>query len=276
MIFYPQEGQDVSEYTLAIIASNNVFDYLKQHIFFLENAHIRFKNLVIGDAGLLESQRREISSIFKDRVSYIDFEDKNYDTNFKTQSNEYRKIIDNRIDFLRKIFLNEDTQHVIQLDADTAIIQNNFKMLNKSADVSLTVRPVTPYDHILGQFQVDYPNCGVIFWNNPKSCIPFLDHWEKYKQENPPKGGQYEQNYFLHACLDETFTSLNVQKIHCAYYNCYNSDWINQDTSILHYKGNSKLFGPGGGNFESRSDYLNMAAFGKKLRFEPPKQENNG
>jgi hypothetical protein len=268
MIFYPQENQDISEYTLAIIASNNVFDYLRQHAFFLLNAQIEFKNLVIGDAGLLKSQRQEIAASFPDRVTFVDFEDKNYETNFKTQSDQYRKIIDNRISFLRRIFLDENTQSVVQLDADTAVIQNNFKMLDKSADVSLTVRPVTPYDHILGQFQVDYPNCGVIFWNDPAASLPFLDHWEKYKNENPPKGGQYEQNYFLHACLDESFTRLNVQKIHCAYYNCYNADWINQDTSILHYKGNSRLFGQGGGTFESRSDYLNEKAFGKKLRFE--------
>tara|TARA_B100000131_G_scaffold323119_1_gene379944 strand:+ start:7737 stop:8549 length:813 start_codon:yes stop_codon:yes gene_type:complete len=268
MIFYPKSNQDISEYTLAIIASNNVYNYLKQHVFFLRSAEIKFKNLVIGDAGLLEKQKEEIVDGLGEKVSFVEFEDKNYDTNFKTQSNEYRKIIDNRVQFLKDIFLDKNTERVVQLDADTAIIQNNFKMLDKTADVSLTVRPVTPYDHILGQFQVDYPNCGVIFWNNPTKSIPFLNHWEEYKQNNPAKGGQYEQNYFLHACLDDSFTQLNVQKIHCAYYNCYNADWLNQDTSILHYKGNSKLFGPGGGNFESRSDYLNMAAFGKKLRFE--------
>ena len=267
MIFYPRESQDLSEYTLAVIASNNVYSYLKQHVFFLINCKIHFRKLVIGDAGLLSQQREEISKALGDKVSFIDFEHKNYDDNFKTQSDQYRKIIDHRISFLRNIFLDQDTERVIQLDADTAVVRNDFSMLDKSCDVSLTVRPVTPYDHILGQFQVDYPNCGVIFWNNPKRCIPFLDYWEMYKNKNPPKGGQYEQNYFLHACLGEEFQDLNVQKIHCAYYNCYDKSWLNEKTSILHYKGNSRLFGPGGGNFESRSDYLNEPAFGQKIKF---------
>lgn len=275
MIFYPRPEQDVAEYTLAVIASNNVYQYLHQHVFFLLAREIKFKNLVIGDAGLLDEQKHGLQNALGDRVSFIDFETKNYETDFKTQSDEYRKIIDNRIGFLRELFSNSEIDKVLQLDADTAIIQNDFRMLDKDTDVSLTVRPVTPYDHILGQYQVDYPNCGVIFWNNPKQCIDFLDHWELYKNSNPPKGGQYEQNYFLHACLGEEFRALKVQKIHCAYYNCYNADWINPHTSILHYKGNSRLFGAGGGAFEDRSDYLNERIFGKKIRFnfEPSSEE---
>lgn len=268
MIFYPREGQDISEYTLAIIASNNVYSYLLQNVFLLKELNISFKKLVIADIGLLDNQKKEIQSILQDRVFFIDFENKNFNTGFKTQSNEYRKIIDNRIEFLRKLFLDASNEKVLQLDADTSIIRNDFGMVDKESDISLTVRPVTPYDHILGQFQVDYPNCGVIFWNNPKNCLKFLDAWEEYKNNNPPKGGQYEQNYFLHACLTKEFEELNVQKIHCAYYNCYERDWLNNKTSILHYKGSSKKFGHGGGNFEQRSDYLNEVVFGKKIRWK--------
>ena len=268
MIFYPKENQNISEYTLAIIASNNVYNYLKQHVFFLITFNIEFRKLVVGDAGLLESQREEIKSALGDRVEFVDFEIKNFDSGFKTQSEEYRKIIDNRVSFLRDLFLDPSNERVLQLDADTSIVRNDFKMLDKSADVSLTVRPVTPYDHILAQFQVDYPNCGVIFWNNPKAALPFLEYWDQYRTSNPPKGGQYEQNYFLHACLGKEFQEMKVQKIHCAYYNCYDRSWINPDTSILHYKGNSRLFGQGGGSFEARSDHLNEVILGKKLRFE--------
>ena len=268
MIFYPRENQDLSEYTLAIIASNNVYPYLKQHVFLLLNMAIQYDKLVIGDAGLLDEQKDEIKSLLHEKVEFASLTHQNKDTGFKTQSDQYRKIIDNRIGFLKTLFHREDIESVVQLDADTALIRNDFSMLDKTADVSLTVRPVTPYDHILAQFQVDYPNCGVIFWNKPKKCLKFLDAWEKYKNENPPKGGQYEQNYFLHACLTDSFKALNVQKIHCAYYNCYNKDWLNPKTSILHYKGSSKLFGPGGGDFHCRSDYLNEVVFGGKLRFE--------
>lgn len=267
MIFYPNEPQDISEYSLAIIASNNVYSFLKQHVLFLINMQINFKTLFVGDAGLLEGQIREITDSLRGRVVFISLKHQNAETGFKTQSDQYRRIIDNRIDFLKTIFLRDDVHRVVQLDADTSIIRNDFSMLDKSCDISLTVRPVSPGDHILGQFQVDYPNCGVIFWNNPRKCLDFLDAWQDYKNENPPKGGQYEQNYFLHACLTDSFKKLNIQKIHCAYYNCYNRDWLNQKTSIIHYKGNSALFGPGGGDFHSRSDYLNEVVIGKKLRF---------
>lgn len=268
MIFYPKENQDISEYTLAVIVSNNVYSYLLQQVTLLRHLNINFKKLAIADIGLLDNQKDEIKKILGEKVCFYDFDHKNFSTGFKTQSNEYRDIIDNRISFLRTLFEDESNEKVIQLDADTAIIRNDFCMLDKNADVSLTVRPVTPWDHILGQFQVDYPNCGVIFWNNPKKCLSFVDAWEKYKNENPPKGGQYEQNYFLHACLSQEFKSLNVQKIHCAYYNCYEREWINDKTSIVHYKGSTKKFGVGGGSFEQRSDFLNEVIFGKKIRFE--------
>ena len=267
MIFYPKENQTLTEYTLAVIASNNVYSYLKQHVFLLLNMNIEYDKLVIGDAGLLEDQKLEIKNVLQDKVEFLPLGHQNSDVGFKTQSDEYRRIIDNRINFLRTLFKRDDVKRVVQLDADTGVIRNDFSMLDKDADVSLTVRPVTPYDHILAQFQVDYPNCGVIFWNRPKNCLNFLDAWEKYRNENPPKGGQYEQNYFLHACLTDAFKDLNVQKIHCAYYNCYNREWFNEKTSVLHYKGSSKLFGPGGGTFESRSDYLNEIAFGRKIRW---------
>jgi hypothetical protein len=267
LIFYPKENHNISEYTLAIIASNNVFSYLLQHVLILKNLNIIFKKLIVADIGLLGDQRKTLIGILGDKIEFVDFKNKNFNTGFKTQSDQYRRIIDNRISFLKQLFENEENERVIQLDADTSIIRNDFSMLDKDADVSLTVRPVTPWDHILGQFQVDYPNCGVIFWNNPKKCLNFLDAWERYKNNNPPKDGQYEQNYFLHACLEKEFKALSVQKIHCAYYNCYEKDWLNDKTSILHYKGSTKKFGKGGGDFESRSDYLNELVFGKKIRF---------
>ena len=267
MIFYPRENQDISEYTLAIISSNNVYNYLKQHVVILSNLEIRYRKLVVGDAGLLSEQKKELSNILGDKIEFFDLDHQNKAQGFKTQSDQYRKIIDNRISFLKNLFLRDDVERVVQLDADTSVIRNDFSMLDKNSDISLTVRPVTPYDHILAQFQVDYPNCGVIFWNNPEKCIEFLDAWEEYKNNNPPKGGQYEQNYFLHACLTDSFKKLKVQKIHCAYYNCYNRDWLNPMTSILHYKGSTKLFGPGGGDFHSRSDHLNEVVFGAKIRF---------
>lgn len=267
MIFYPKDNQNISEYSLAVIASNNVYNYVLQQAIIIKNLNISFKNMFIADLGLLKEQKDNLSKIIGNNLFFIDFENKNYNTGFKTQSNEYRSIIDNRISFLRTLFLDSRVEKVLQLDADTSIIRNDFSMLDKSSDISLTVRPVTPWDHILGQFQVDYPNCGVVFWNNPKNCLKFLDAWEEYKNNNPAKGGQYEQNYFLHACLSDEFRKLNVQKIHCAYYNCYEREWLNEKTSILHYKGSSKKFGKGGGNFEQRSDYLNEVVFGKKIRF---------
>ena len=168
MIFHPIEDQDIADYTLAVIASNNVFRYLYQHVYFLESREIRFKRLVIGDAGLLSIQKAVIAGFLPGKISFLDLEKKRYESGFKTQSDEYREVIDNRIPFLRTLFQDSSIDGVVQLDADTAVIQNNFKMLDKCADMSLTVRPVTPYDHILRQFQVDYPNCGVIFWNKPR------------------------------------------------------------------------------------------------------------
>ena len=58
---YPKKNQDISEYTLAVIASNNVFNYLLQQITLLDNLGIKFKNLFVADLGILPEQKEETS-----------------------------------------------------------------------------------------------------------------------------------------------------------------------------------------------------------------------
>ena len=103
MIFYPKENHDISEYTLAIIASNNVFSYLLQHVLILKNLNIIFKKLIVADIGLLGDQRKTLIGILGDKIEFVDFKNKNFNTGFKTQSDQYRRIIDNRISFLKQL-----------------------------------------------------------------------------------------------------------------------------------------------------------------------------
>ena len=132
MIFYPRKNQDIKEYKLAVIASNNVYKYLKQHVIITAGMNINHAGLIIGDGGLLEEQKQEIKEVLKEKVEFLELNHKNEETGFKTQSDQYRKIIDNRISFLRRIFERQDVERVIQLDADTSIIRNDFSNISRA------------------------------------------------------------------------------------------------------------------------------------------------
>ena len=229
--------KDIGEYTIAIIANHNVYDFLQQLVISLIEKKIRFKKVVIGNAGLFPGEVDWVENQLGPKVEFISFETQLVHNDIRTQDKDYRKIIDNRIPFLREIFNNNDTERVLQLDVDTSIISNDFSLLEKGKDVTLTVREVDWKDHVLGKSEKDYPNCGVIFWNNPKNCLKFLLAWEDAKKMTPASSGQYEQNYFYHAMMSKAFSNLDVQRLHCRYYNCYEARWINNKTSIVHYKG---------------------------------------
>jgi len=244
---------NIEEYTIATIASHNVIDFLRQLVDSLLQNNIKFKKMVIGNAGLLQEEVEQLREQLREKIEFIDFENQLCHDGIKTQSNDYKKIIDNRVPFLREIFTDPETERVIQLDADTAIISNDFSLLEKDSDITLTVREVGPHDHVLAIADKEYPNCGVIFWNNPTNCLNFLNMWSVVQERVNSHPGQYEQNYFYRATKTKVFQSLKVQKLHCRHYNCYMPDWISEQTSILHYKGHH-MKNP---SFKLRSDRLN-------------------
>ena len=229
---------DLSDYHLAVIASHNVFTFLQTLVCSLTDNQIRYRKLVIGDAGLLPSEIEWVRSMIGDKLDVERFDLREEGDGFVTQSAQYRKIIYNRVPFLRDLFLNDEVDHVVQLDADTMIVSNDFSLLDRSADVTLNVHKVAPNGSVFKEFGDDYPNCGVIFWHNPWACFDVLATWERLRDTLDPHPGQFEQNCFLHMMASPAWKHLDVQMLHCRFYNCYHPFWFrDSQTSLLHLKG---------------------------------------
>ena len=249
----------LNQYALAIIANNSAYRFLQQFVSIYKLRNIKSQTLYVGDAGLLPEQKLSLWGAFPGRLEFVDLPQKVFESGVKTQSLLYRKIIDNRIYFLRYLFENYPDQKIIQLDADTGIITNDLDLIDANSDMTLSVRPAAAVNHVMNREEEEYPNLGVVFWNNAARCLDFLNAWEKVAKDLPPSTKQYEQNTFYHAMQTAEFKSLNVQKIHCRYYNCYDPGWVNEKTSILHYKTVSKKIV--GDPVFSRSAELNDKVF---------------
>jgi hypothetical protein len=267
----------IKAYSLAIIASHNVFSFLEHHVRQLSERGIRYKRLYVGDAGLSHDERRAIEAEVEG-VEFLDLGVKVFDSGFKTQSEPYRKVIRNRIPFLRRVFELAEYGPVLQLDADTAIITNDFSLIDRNAHVTLTVRETEPWEHVELKREKRYPNCGVIFWHQPRSCLDFLAKWESIQESSAPHAGQYEQNHFYQAMKEEEFRRLDVQRVHCKFYNCYLPYWVNKHTAILHYKGfdpETDSFERRIGRFEMRDEYDLYSPLAKSTPFTAPQEKGS-
>lgn len=181
----------------------------------------RFK-VVIADAGLLMREREVL------QPSY-DFAYKHYG-DVRIQSKSYRELIAQRPRFLLTLF--ETEKHVLSMDADTEFIKDDLSLLDSSSDMTLSVRES---QNVWGQYDPKYPNLGVVFYHNPKKCAPFVRRWEEITYSKEPLK-TFEQGNFYRAMQEEEFKQLNVQYLHCKYYNCYETAWKNCKTSIIHKK----------------------------------------
>lgn len=221
---------DLSEYTLAVFASHGVMDFLKRQVMSIVENKIRHKDYVIADAGLLEEDIDWIED--KLDVTFVDMAYK--DSNpIIVQSPQYRELIGQRPEFLQ-LFGNR----LVSLDADTLFISNNFERLDPVADITLLVRDVEAWAHCMSRPEKDYPNLGVVFYHN--DCRDFMKAWEYITfNEEPLK--QFEQGNFYRAMQTDEFKRLNVQKLPCRLYNCYETNWISPKTSILHLKSHSSM-----------------------------------
>ena len=218
-------------YVVAVIANNNVVIFLKLLLESLECIKFDFSKFYLGDAGLDDHN-------FKHEINIIDLPNKKYGK-FRTQSPDYRYIISNRVRFLNRVSQITQGQSILQLDADTYVIKDDFSLVDSSADVTLTVREAEVGGYIpkFVSQKSHYPNLGVVFWNKPDRCKQFWRRWDELRTVLPPHPGQYEQNIFLHAMQEESFKKLKAQKIQCYYYNCYDPSWLRYNPSILHFKG---------------------------------------
>lgn len=219
------------DYSIAVLANNNVKHFLDYLIESLVKFNFDFSNFYLGDVGLT-------GYVNKVGLNIISLPYKDYGE-FKTQSNNYRKIIKNRFIFLDKVFNLSYNKKVLQLDSDTYVLDDSFTFIDESSDVTLTVREVGQGCYVEKFFYKmnRYPNCGVIFWNNADNCKIILDRWAKLYDEVEPHRGQYEQNVFLHLMETDEFKKLNVQEVHCKYCNCYKEEWFKYNPSIIHFKG---------------------------------------
>jgi len=252
---------DLKDYTLAVVANHNVFGFLKQLVVCLQWKGILFRSLCVGDAGLLDTEVEWLEMVLGNRLTRFPLAKQFKQEGIVTQDGTYREIISQRIPFLRYVFGECAGAPVLQLDADTAIIDNDFSLVDPNSDLTLTVREVTSLEHALGKNEKEYPNLGVVFWNRPERCYDFLSAWEVVQRTTNPCVGQFEQGFFYRAMSSSDFSRLSVQRVHCRYYNCYRAKWIESQTSVLHYKGDRRVHRMRSPFYE-RCRRLNCTAFG--------------
>ena len=234
--------QSLRDHHVAVIASSNVMPFLLNLLQSIEQNKIKLRQLVIGDAGLSPLDRsmlmaRVRHTPLQSKLELVELPLRDEGVGFKTQSESYRKVINNRVSFLRGLFLRDDVDHVLQLDADTELLSNDFSELDLSCDATLTMRRVSPGGHVSGIWSDAYPNCGVIFWNDPWACLEVLDVWDGLRKSLPPHSGQYEQNAFVQMMKTEAWGRLTVQELPCRTFNCYHPFWRDGDERIVHLKG---------------------------------------
>jgi len=226
----------LEDHFIAVMASHNVMKFLNLLIESLKRLNFDFSQFYLGDVGLKKEDVVKIKE--KIDINIIDLPEKN-EGEFRTQSVDYRKIIDNRVIFLNKVHEKAKEKGILQLDADTYIVRNDFSLIDPDADLTLTVRDALPH-LVVSEFKnhcKHYPNLGVVFWNKPPNCKKLWQECERLRKIIDPSNHQYEQNIFLHAMESEAFKELKVQKIKCEYYNCYNVDWLKYEPAIIHFKG---------------------------------------
>lgn len=254
----------LEDYSLAVIASHNVMNFLNLLIESLKYFNFDFSQFYLGDAGL----NKEDIEILKRKVDphIIDLPKKDHGE-FRTQSVNYRRVIDNRIMFLNKVYDKTKGKSILQLDADTYIVKSDFSLIDVGADLTLTVRSA-PSHLAISEFEKyhrHYPNLGVVFWNNPLNCKELWQELEKLRSVVAPSDHQYEQNIFFHGMESSVFKKLEVQEIECKYYNCYNVDWLGYEPAIIHFK-NGRMGRDGKGN--PNSELLNYCRRLKKVNNE--------
>jgi len=203
----------LSNYAIAVLTSSNRWAELKILIDSL--SLVKYKKLYIGNVGLINKHKKNLEDLGATIIPL------NANTIGKDPSDKlYHSLISQRVPFLREIWrLHKGS--ILQLDTDTEFIKDDFKHLDMTTDATM---------HVRGD---DGPNCGVMFWHKPERCQEFWDTWEDMWR-GPVTLRCPEQDCFgkaLQAC------KINWQELHCRYYNCMKDEWINKDTSIIHYKG---------------------------------------
>lgn len=224
----------VHDYSIGILASHNVVKFLAVLLDSLERLHVDPSHIYVGDAGLQDTELEEL--IDARRINIIDLPAKNKGT-FKTQSPPYKTIIGNRVNFLRNIQKLDLKGAILQLDADTAVVKEEFPDVDPTAELILTVREDSSYIEKFKKHKDAYPNLGVAFWRLSSRSEPLWKKWNKVKRSVHDNTGQYEQNTFLHLMNEDEYLFMKVQKLPCTKYNCYKPEWLVNDPCIIHFKG---------------------------------------
>src|SRR5690606_9626357 len=112
------------------IASHNCFAFVKQFVTAFVTYRIKARSLLLGDAGLRDYEIEYVKRMLPIPVKVIGQSSQIYKNGIDTQSDDYRKIISNRIPFLRQVFALANYGPVLQIDADTAIVSNNFSLVD--------------------------------------------------------------------------------------------------------------------------------------------------
>lgn len=224
----------VHDYSIGVLASHNVIGFLTILLDSLKKLNVDPSQIYVGDAGLLDNEIDELVDIRG--VHIIDLPMKNKGT-FKTQSEPYKIVIGNRINFLKNIQRLDIKGAILQLDADTAVVKEEFEDVDPKAQLILTVREDSDYIKKFAKHKNAYPNLGVTFWKTGPRAKALWEKWARIRKNVPDNTGQYEQNSFLHVMNEDEYFFMRVQKLPCEKYNCYKPEWLVNDPCIIHFKG---------------------------------------
>ena len=232
---------DLRGYNLAVIYNHDFMNFARLFVGSLIDNNIKFHNIYIGDAGLTDEDVSWFLSIFSDRMVLVDLPWKE-SQGVKHQSPEYRKILDNRPFFW--YHMSKLGSPFVHLDGDTAIISNDFSLLDFNADMTITVHEASPATQTDRKPDREYVNCGVTFYHKPERCGDVLSTYhafmvDMYKSKEYKLIHQYDQPAYYRAVkMAREYALCRIQNVHGMYYNCWEKHEINARTSILHFKNN--------------------------------------
>lgn len=225
-------------YDILTVCNHAHFLFLQILLESIRTYQVPFRKLFLVDAGLLDSEKSALLNRYSDiNVKILDNQIKNTQAQVRTQSYEYRDLIQFRAKIIKDLFSQKKTEQLLQVDADVAFLGNPFTKESMAGDIALTVRHASKELSIWNKATDNYPNIGVVFWNNPNKAIHFIDDWLLELHSNEPHPTQYEQAAFIRAMsFGPHFKNLDSYYIPCERYNCYKTKWLHHKPLSLHFK----------------------------------------
>lgn len=233
---------DLSGYRICTVASTVYFGFLQRFINSLIDNGITYSDILVGNAGL---EKEEVNWIIKrglHNLYFVNTAKISPKSTIATNQNTWVEFGKAWANAITTSFNDDPSKPLLMIDADTSIISNDFSLLDREADITITTRRARPYQHPDHVRDNQYVNSGVVFFHKPTQC-DWLLYELLYRIPLEAASTMHgAQGCFHRAILNvESQSDLYVQRLHCRYYNCFHPEWKNPRTSVLHFRGDGTL-----------------------------------